>query len=31
MLQATVVTQLNIVVQKLLEEPNNIFVLSLSY
>lgn len=31
MLQETVVTQLNIVVQKLLEEPNNISVLNLSY
>lgn len=31
MLQETVVTLLNIVVQKLLEEPNNISVLNLSY
>lgn len=31
MLQETVVTLLNIAVQKLLEEPNNISVLNLSY
>lgn len=31
MLQETVDTLLNIVVQKLLEEPNNISVLNLSY
>lgn len=31
MLQETVVTQLNLVVQKVLEEPNNISVLNLSY
>lgn len=31
MLQETVVTLLNIVVHKLLEEPNNISVLNLSY
>lgn len=31
MLQKTVVTQLNLVVQKVLEEPNNISALNLSY